>query len=116
MLDLSTTNKPYATLTDAATVSVDMADGDIQYLSTANNRTIDIPSNRIAGGRLVIAIKNTSGGTVTPTFTTSGTGAYRYGSDIASISAIAAGKTDYYTFVNHPVDDRMDMVAVVKGY
>lgn len=114
--NFATGDNPALVLTDAATVAINTSGYKSFHLSTASSRTIDIPTNLVSGKSYVLAIKNTSAGTVTPTFTTSGTNSFRFGSDITAVSAIAAGKTDYYTFIFHGTDARCDIVGISKGY
>ena len=109
-------NGAATTLTDAATVAIDAKNAKTFYLSTALSRTIGIPTNLVAGKSYVLAIKNTSAGTITPVFTVAGTNAFRFGTDLTAVRAIAASKTAYYSFIFHPVDARTDIVAETTGF
>lgn len=107
------------TLTDAATVAVDASTGNVQYLSTASSRTIGTPTNPPAAGvsqAIHLYIKNTSGGAVTPTFTTGASNSWRFGTDITTAAAIAAGTTTHYVGVWHAADSKWDLVSEVKGF
>ncbi len=107
----------WKTLTDAATVSVDPADGHRFYHSGSSARTFAAPgTGGYKGQQLVIAMKNTGGSGITHTFTTGSAGAWRFGADITGISELASGTTDYVTAVYHDTDQRWDIVGYSKGY
>lgn len=103
-------------LTDGATVSIDPADGHRFYLSGSTGRTLGAPGTGYDGQQIVIATKNTGGGSITHSLTTGSSGAFRFGSDITALSATEAGKTDYITSIYHAADDRWDVVGYSKGY
>ncbi len=62
------------TLTDAATVATDASLGTRFLLSTASARTIGVPTNPVDGKLIIWEIKNTSGGALTQTFTSTAGG------------------------------------------
>jgi len=105
---------PIVTMTDAATVALDAALGFVFRLVAAGNRTIAAPSNARSGQKIIVH-HLASGGARTLALT-SGTGGFRFGSDITSLTATASGKTDYIGAVYSDPDSRWDVVAVVKGY
>lgn len=103
------------TLTDAATVALNAALGDIFRLVAAGNRTIDVPTNPVDGQKLVIQHK-ASGADRTLTLTTGSAGAFRFGTDITTLTATTSGKTDYIGCIYNGADSRWDVVAVIKGF
>lgn len=66
---VSQVSSPIVALTDGATVAVDAALGGTFVLTCASNatRAIQVPTNGVAGQRIVVRIINTSGGALSAT-------------------------------------------------
>lgn len=103
------------TLTDGATVALDASLGTVFRLAAGGNRTISAPTNAVDGQKIVIE-HFASGGARTLTLTTGSSGAFRFGTDITSLSATASGKTDYIGCIYNSTDSRWDVVAVTAGF
>jgi hypothetical protein len=106
----------FATLTDAATVALDAALGNVFHLTALGNRTIAAPTNKPAAtqSQRITIIHKASGANRTLTLTTGSAGSFRLGG--ITLSATTSGVSDHLTCVYNPVDDRWDVVSVAKGY
>jgi hypothetical protein len=102
------------TLTDGATVALDLSLGNHFVLTSAGDRTISIPTNHAVGQKFVIE-HVASGADRTLTLTSSGAGSFRFGTDVTSLTATASGKRDYI-FCVVASDSRVDVVDCTKGY
>lgn len=102
------------TLTDGATPALDASLGNVFVLVAAGNRTIAVPSNAVAGQKIVIR-HNASGGARTLSLNT-GAGGFRFGTDITALTATTSGKTDYIGCIYNATDSKWDVVAYVKGF
>lgn len=102
------------TLADGATPALNAALGSVFRLAAAGDRTIAIPTNPTPGQKIVIQ-HFASGGARTLALN-SGAGGFRFGSDIASLSQTASGKTDYIGCIYNDTDSKWDIVAVTKGF
>lgn len=102
-------------LTDASTIALDASLGNRFRCSSAVDRTLGAPSNGTDGQQIVIRWKNTDSNPHTLTLTT-GTGGFRFGSDITTLSATVAGKADYITAEYNSSDNRWDLLGFIKGY
>lgn len=103
------------TLTDGATVALDASKGSVFRLAAAGDRTVSVPTNALAGQRILLQ-HYASGGSRTLTLTTGSSGAFRFGSTFASLSATSSGKTDYIEAVYNGTDSRWDVINVTKGF
>lgn len=105
-------------LTDGATPALDASLGiaptSVFRLAAAGNRTIAVPSNPRNEQKIVIE-HYASGGARTLALNT-GTGGFRFGTDIPALTETASGKTDYIGCVYNSTDNKWDVVACVKGY
>ncbi len=101
-------------LTDGATPALDASLGGVFRLSAGGNRTIAVPTNPTAGQKIII--RHLASGGARTLALNSGTGGFRFGSDITALSATASGKIDYIGCVYDATDDKWDVVAVTKGY
>lgn len=106
--------KAEVVLSDGATPALDASLGDVFTLSAGGNRTIAVPSNPVAGQKIIIR-HYASGGARTLALNT-GTNGFRFGSDITALTETASGKTDYIGCVWNSVDSKWDVVAYVKGF
>lgn len=102
------------TLTDGATPALDASLGNEFYLPASGNRTIAIPTSPTAGQKIMIR-HFASGGARTLSLNT-GTGGFRFGTDITALTATSSGKTDYIGAIYNATDNKWDVIAVVKGY
>lgn len=102
------------TLTDGATPALDASLGNHFNLVAAGDRTIAVPTNPTAGQKIVIA--HTASGANRTLSLNTGTGGFRFGTDITALTATTSGKTDYIGAIYNSTDDKWDVVAYVKGY
>ena len=110
----STVSTP-VTLSDGATIATDASLGNRFRVSSAVDRTLGAPTNGTDGQQCVWSWTNSDSSAHTLTLDT-GTGGFRFGSDLTSISATAAGKTDHITAIYNSTDNKWDVVGNVKGY
>lgn len=101
------------TLTDGATPALDASLGNTFILTASGDRTIAVPTNPTSGQRILIVHK-ANGADRTLALNT-GTGGFRFGTTIASLSITVNTKTDYIEAVYNSADDFWDVIAYVKG-
>jgi len=100
-------------LTDAATILVDAALGNIFTVTLGGNRTLGNPTGAVNGQKLLFRIKQDATGSRTLAFGTK----YRFGTDIAAVVlSTAANKLDRVGVEYHSTDDKFDIIAVTRGY
>jgi hypothetical protein len=106
------------TLADGTTVPLDASLGNVFRLVAAGNRTISVPTNKPAAGRSqkIVIIHEASGADRTLALTTGSAGAFRFGTDIPSLTATTSGLSDYIGCIYNVDDDRWDVVSVSKGF
>lgn len=102
------------TLVDGATPALDASLGSVFILVAVGNRTIAVPTNPVNGQKIVIR-HLASGGARTLSLN-SGAGGFRFGSDVAALTATASGKIDYVGCIYNSTDSKWDVIAVSKGY
>ncbi len=102
------------TLTDGATPALDASLGNTFLLTAAGDRTIAVPTNPTSGQRILIAHK-ASGAHRTLSLNT-GTGGFRFGTDITALSITTNTKTDYIGAIYNSVDNCWDVVSYIKGF
>jgi hypothetical protein len=93
--NMPTTSGFVKTLTDAASVTVDCSQGDIQVLTTALSRAMANPTNIVTGSRITFVFVNTSGGNITPTAGT------KYKLAAGAFPTIGAGKIRCVNMVSY---------------
>jgi len=105
-------------LTDAAAVALDASLGDVFRLTAAGDRTISAPVNKpgVGSAQKIVIRHLASGANRTLTLATGTAGAFRFGSDVPSLTITASGTTDYIGSIYNPVADRWDVVAYTKGF
>lgn len=103
------------TLTDAATIATDAALSNRFEVSSATDCTLGAPTNPTHGQQCVWRWKNTDSNPHTLSLG-SGTGGFRYGSDITTTNATAASKADFITAIYHSTDNKWDVVSIIKGF
>jgi hypothetical protein len=105
-------------LTDGATPALDAALGNTFKLVAAGNRTIAVPSNKPASGKVqkIVIMHEASGADRTLALTTGSAGAFRFGTDITALTATTSGLVDYIGCIYNDADDRWDVVSYVKGF
>lgn len=102
------------TLTDGATPALDASLGHVFLLTAAGNRTIAVPTNPTTGQRITIAHK-ASGADRTIALNT-GTGGFRFGTDVTGLTTTTNAKTDYIGAIYNAADNKWDVVAYSKGF
>lgn len=103
------------TLTDGATVALNASQGSTFLLTAGGDREILAPTTPVNDGqRIIIRHKASAAGRTLSL--NSGTGGFRFGSDITALSQTASGKADYIGCIYHETDNKWDVVAVAKGY
>lgn len=102
------------TLTDGATPALDASLGNTFLLTAAGDRTIAVPSNPTSGQKITIVHK-ASGANRTLALNT-GTGGFRFGTDITALTATTSALTDYIGAIYNSADNKWDVVSYVKGF
>ena len=99
-------------------IPLDASEGSVFELTAGGNRTILAPTNSPATGHTqkMVIRHIASGGARTLTLTTGAAGAFRFGTDLPSLTATASGKTDYIGAIWNELADRWDIVSYVKGF
>lgn len=105
-----------ATLTDAATISLDASLGNHFRVTLAGNRTMAAPTNPTDGQRIAIEVIQDATGSRTLTLTTGALG-FGFGTDIPSITlTTTANLRDFIECVYNATAQRWYVVRFVKGY
>lgn len=105
-----------STLTDGATIALNCNNGNIFTLTSLGNRTILAPTGTPHDGQKITIRHTASGANRTLSLTTGSAGAFRFGTDITSLSATDSGKTDYIGCIYNSSANRWDVVSVTKGF
>ncbi len=104
------------TLTDAASVAVNVALGSVFRLTATDNRVIAAPTNPTNGQLITIIVVQGSGGTKLVTFAT-GTGAFRFSTGLPFPTlSITAAKADKFLFQYDATAARWDCLASAIGF
>ena len=103
-----------STLTDGATPALNAALGNMFLLTAAGDRTIAVPSNPTSGQKIII-VHLASGANRTLALNT-GTGGFRFGTDITALTVTTSAKKDYIGAIYNLADNKWDVVAYTKGY
>jgi|GEM_PF-1914444 len=101
-------------LTDGANIATDASLGNVFTVTIGGDRTLDAPTNAASGQKAIWRIK-ASGANRTLTLAT-GTGGFRFGTDITSLTATTQDKTDYIGAIYHATDNKWDVIAYTKGF
>lgn len=104
-----------STLTDAVTVATDASLGSLFRVTVLGDRTFGIPTNPTDGQRIMYEI-TASGADRTVTFTTTGVGSFKYGTDFTAIPLITSGTTTYVGCLYSGRDSRWHIMAVGSGH
>lgn len=102
-------NKSVVALTDAATIAVNAALGNIFTVTLGGNRTLSNPTGAVDGQILTFRIRQDGTGSRTLAFDTK----FRFGTVLTLASLIlstTAGATDYIEVVYHATDDKFDVI------
>jgi len=100
-------------LTDAVTIVVDATLGNIFDVTLGGARTLGNPTGAVNGQKLLFRIKQDATGGRTLAFDTK----YRFGTDLASaVLSTVAGKIDRVGVEYVSVDDKFDVIALMRGY
>lgn len=103
------------TLTDAATIALDASLGTRFKCASATSRTLGAPTNPVDGQQIVFTWENTDSSDHLLSLNT-GSGGFRFGSDITTLTDTVAGKKDRITAIYDEADDFWDVVGYVKGF
>lgn len=101
-------------LADGATPALDASLASVFTLTAEGNRTIGIPSNPTTGQKIIIA--HTASGADRTLALNSGTGGFRFGTDITALTATVDGKTDYIGAIYNLAADKWDVISYIKGF
>jgi len=100
-------------LTDAATIAVDAALGNVFRVTLGGNRTLGNPTNAVDGQYLQFEFLQDGTGTRTLTLGSS----YRLGTDIAAVVlTVTANAHDFLTVRFNSVNGLFYVVGFVRGY
>jgi hypothetical protein len=100
-------------LTDAATIAVDAALGNVFRVTLGGNRTLGNPSNPTDGQYLIYELIQDATGTRVLTLDTK----YALGTDIAAVVlTTTASKRDFLTVRYNSTADKFYVVGFVRGY
>jgi hypothetical protein len=101
-------------LTDAATIAIDVSQGNFFFVTLGGNRTLGNPTNPAGDGQKII-VRVTQDGTGNRTLAFAAN--YRFSTDLPSPTiSTGAGDIDYLGFVYHEADAKWDYVAEVFGF
>lgn len=101
-------------LTDGATPALDASLGDVFTLSAEGSRTIGVPTNPVSGQKIII--RHYANGGARTLALNSGTGGFRFGTDITALTETASGKTDYIGCIYNSSAEKWDVVGYIKGF
>lgn len=109
------TTAPTTTLTDAATISIDISTGDSFAVTLGGDRTLNFTGGSAAlnGKKILLRLKQDGTGSRNPVW-----GAMvRFGSDIPDITLTSTpSKTDIVGLIYDHSAMKYDVVAFAKGY
>lgn len=103
-----------ARLTDASTIVTDASVANYFRVSMSGNRTLGVPRNPTDGQRAIWEL--TAAGGQRLLAPASGAGGFVFGRDIAGLTPIAAGTTDYLGAIYSLAANRWRVVAYSKGF
>lgn len=101
-------------LTDVAEVTLDASGGNIFTLDATQDSLIDAPTNPVDGQKILIRYTATDFDRTLSLDT--GTGGFRFGSDITALTTTSAGTSDYIACVYNLAVNTWDVIQYVKGY
>lgn len=111
-------NYSVVSLTDGATPALNAALGmdwtGVFELIASGDRTIGIPTNPSTGRRIIIRHQAAGAGRTVALNT--GTGGFRFGSDIPALTQTVSGKVDYIGAIYHATANKWDVMAYTKGF
>lgn len=100
-------------LTDAATIAVDASLGTEFTVTLGGNRIMGNPTNLTGGQVIIFRVKQDGTGSRTLTWGNK----YRFSTDVAQpVLTLTAGQFDYIAFRYNAADDKLDCMAVNKGF
>lgn len=100
-------------LTDAATITVNAAAGDLQTVTLGGNRTMAAPTNPVNGQMLMFKLKQDATGSRTVTWNA----IYQFTTDLPSPTlSTAANISDYVGFIYDSVSTKWNCIAYALGY
>ena len=95
--------------------ATDASLGNIFTFSSTADATLLAPTNPTKGQKCIWRWTNSDSSSHSLSLAT-GAGGFRFGSTLQSLTATAAGKTDYIGAVYNDTDSRWDVIAYAKGY
>lgn len=113
-IEIKENDPKVVTLADGSTPALDASLGDIFILLAAGNRTIAVPTNPKNGQKIVI--RHEASGANRTLALNSGTGGFRFGTDVTGLTATTSGKIDYIGCIYNETDNKWDVVGVAKGF
>lgn len=105
---------PPVTLTDGATPALDASLGQTFRLSAAGNRTIAVPTNPTDGQ--VIEIEHLASGGARTLALNTGTGGFKFGTDITALTATSSGLVDIIQCRYNTTANKWWVTGYVKGF
>jgi len=100
-------------LSDTATILVDATLGNIFDITLGGNRTLGNPTGAVNGQKFEFRVRQDATGGRTLALDTK----YRFGTDLASVVlSTGAGKLDRVGVEYVSVDDKFDIIALMRGY
>jgi len=100
-------------LTDAATIVVNAALGNVFTVTLGGNRTLGNPSNPVDGQKIVVVVKQDGSGSRTLAYGTS----YAFSTSLPSPTlSTAPGATDYLGFIYSAVATKWRLLAFISGF
>lgn len=102
------------TLTDGATPALDASLGVRFRLTAAGNRTIAIPSNPTDGQ--VITIEHLASGGARTLALNTGTGGFKFGTDITALTATTSGLVDIIQATYNTTANKWWVTGYIKGF
>lgn len=104
-------NFTIATLADGPNIAWDLVTQQVAQVTLAGNRTLDNPTNIVAGGTYLLFVIQDGTGSRTLTFASN----YSFGDEGAPTLSLVAGKIDLISFAANPDANKM-FGAVKLGY
>jgi hypothetical protein len=102
------------TLTNGATVTPDVSQGTVFYLTATQATTISAPLNPIDGQRIIIAF--TASGANRQLILASGAGGFTFGSAVPSLGVTTSGETDYLGCIYNAALNTWAVLAYSQGF
>jgi predicted secreted protein len=102
-------------LTYGATTNTDASQGALFRVTLTGDTTLAAPSNPVDGQRAVWEL-TASGGARTVTLATGATGAFKFGTSITALAAVASGTTTFLGALYRTSSARWHVLAISEGH